>query len=284
MSGTHKQLTDFCSLAVDVAQREDFSLLTSAILESQYVRQASCQKTFKVLSGAGMGMAASGHIADSVFYFMAEKDFILEQTTRDSYGLVFYARFKDDIFLIFDTPEDSLYGIRRFVENFKRRSGPFLIQIDSISKHGCQMLDLFVSSGCSTPKFSLFKKESSIWRPLSLESCHTPTVHVHWPINQCMRVRERFSDSTAAGIAVEDFRRAYQLEMGGVDICEMKRPRDKLVELCSWLVLPYDFIIGPSRVQQVLNRIKVPSGALKRVRISWSLANKHLMHLLRPKY
>ena len=143
------------------------------------------------------------------------------------------------------------------------------------------MLDLFVSRGLESVSFSLFTKPTSIWQPLGLESCHHPSIHVHWPIAQCNRIRERFSDKAAAESEVSKFRRRYQIETGGIDICA-KQPKRHPNLSTSWLVLPFDFVIGTSRIQRAIDRIRVPcNGAFERVRVSWTLANNHLMHLLR---
>ena len=51
----------------------------------------------------------------------------------------------------------------------------------------------------------------------------------------------------------------------------------------SWFVLTFDFALGTSRIQQVVDSLKVPSciGAFEGILISWSLGNKQLMHMLR---
>ena len=154
--------------------------------------------------------------------------------------------------------------------------------MDEFSRHGCQMLDVFVSRGGSSPTFKLYTKPSSIWQPLSLESCHHTSVHVHWPISQCMRIYERFSCPAAGRAAVDSFKRAYQNANGGVNICD-RQPKQGLLKSYSWMVLPFDFVVGSlsARIQLALSNFRVPSGAFNGVRVSWSLANQHLVHLLR---
>ena len=78
MSGSHKDLVSYSSLAVDPSVRDDYILLASAILESQYVTSDALPGAFKVCSGAGMGMLASGHVPDSAFYYMVEKPWALD--------------------------------------------------------------------------------------------------------------------------------------------------------------------------------------------------------------
>ena len=280
MSGSHEDLVTYSSLCVDQEVRSDYTILSKAILASQYV-SCSGKDIYRVKSGAGMGMLAPGHVADSAFYSMVEAPFVLTTSTRRKFGLFFYARFKDDIFIIFDA-SSGVEKMRDFVCEFRKRSGPFILKMESVSRHGCQMLDLFVSVGPSGRlMFSLFSKPTSIWQPLSLESCHPLSIHMHWPISQCNRIAERFSCSRQSCLAVSQFKTAYKEANDGVEVCE-KRPFSALKLSTNWMVLPFDFSIGYSRVQQAISQIRVPSSApFDRVKVSWSLANKHLMHLVR---
>ena len=231
-----------------------------------------------------MGMQASGHVADATFFHHAEEDFVLVPSIRELYGLFFYARYKDDIFLIFDTPDDDISRVHRFIIDFKAKCVPFVISLDGVSRRGCQMLDMFVSVDCDRfPVFSLFTKPSSIWQPLGIESCHHPSIHMHWPINQCMRIGERYSHSVLGSEAVHSFRKAYRAATG-VEICSVTQPKSERCSSTSWVVVPFDFVMGNARIQQAINLVKLPLGALgsfKRVMVSWALGNKHLMHKLR---
>ena len=281
MSGSHPLLSSKSALAVDPSLREDYCLLASAVLNSQHVTHDS--GVYRVLSGAGMGLAASGHVADATFYHHAEKDFVLEPSIRTTYGLFFYARFKDDIFLVFETPDDDISVIRKFLVDFKAKCDPFVISMDSISRRCCQMLDLCVSVGADRfPVFSLFTKPTSIWQPLGVESCHHPSIHLHWPINQCRRIRERFSDPDAGIQAVDEFCAAYRAATN-VDI-QPAQPKPNHGVLASWFIIPFDFVMMSAGIQKAFDSVRVPLGALgsfSRVKVSWSLCGPHLMHLLR---
>ena len=296
MTGSHADLVKLSSLLVEQTHREDFSLLTEAVLTSQYICSSSSSshssssssssgKTYKVRSGAGMGMLASGHIADASFYSLVEKTFVLLASTRRKYGLFFYCRFKDDIFTIFDAG-NGLDGIREFLNEFKKRSKPFVINMDAVSRHGCQMLDLVVSVGPkNSPVFSLFTKPTNIWHPLSPESCHHSSIHLHWPVCQYKRIKARFSCQSEGVRAAGLFSRVYAEATGGVKICDQQPEPSRSVPT-SWFVIPFDFVLGGSRVQQALSNVIVPVciGAFERVKVSWTLGNKHLMHILRSRH
>ena len=132
--------------------------------------------------------------------------------------------------------------------------------------------------------FSLFIKPTSIWRPLSPESMHPVTVHEHWPISQCARISKRFSDTKQAATAVADFKHQLSL-INGVTIGEVANlPKPK--QITSWIVLPFTYVLGNSRISSVVSRLNIPnslSSVFGRIRISWKLANKRLMHMLRLK-
>ena len=151
------------------------------------------------------------------------------------------------------------------------------------------MLDLDYCKGerflmCSCLDFSLFVKPTSIWRPLSPESMHPVTVHEHWPINQCARIRKRFSDAFLAEKAVQKFE-CELLKVSGAAV-GIKAFVTRTKAQTSWLVLPFDFVLGGSKISSVVSDIHVPESlrsVFSQVRVSWKLGNKRLMHLLRPR-
>ena len=107
---------------------------------------------------------------------------------------------------------------------------------------------------------------SSIWQPLSCESCHHSSIHMHWPISQCNRIKEKFSSAADGLRAAEEFAEAYSVASGGVKICT-RQPRLACDGPISWFVIPFDFVLGNSRVQQLVNTLRVPYsiGAFQRV-------------------
>ena len=94
MSDTHDALVANSSLSVDVAERDDYRCMASAVWRSQFVKSSFHSHAFRSKVGAGMGMLSSGHVADAAFYEKVEKVFVLKASTRRKYLLEFYARFK----------------------------------------------------------------------------------------------------------------------------------------------------------------------------------------------
>ena len=281
MTGDHGYLAQQSSLVLDVDRRDDYRVVASAILKNQFVSSKSLPgEVFEVTSGTGMGMICSGHIADAVLHNSLEKNFILKTGTRRKFGIVFYARFKDDILLIVKSHFDD---VRFLIDQMRAKAAPFVLKVESSSKQGCQMLDLDVSR-VSGPRndllsFSLFTKPSNIWQPLSPESSHPFSVHKFWPLAQCKRIYSKHSDIAEGVRAVDSFKAKY-FDLFGVDITSRTGPKPPKVPI-SWLVLPVTFCFG-GRLSKTVSSVSVPSGFdLEKVRLSWELGNKHLMHLLR---
>ena len=282
MTGSHDMLVRTSSLVCDSSVRSLYCTLGSAILSSQYIQSAISPGVYRVKCGAGMGMSASGDVADASFYTLAEKPFILQPSTRRRYRILFYARFKDDGFMIVD-PDDGVCALRDMLEDFKTHAAPFRIKLESISKTSCQMLDLsFTKGDGGRLDYSLYKKQTSIWQPLSSESMHSYSIHKHWPLAQCKRIRGRFSRKADGESAVQSFKREM-FSVCGKNIEEIVCP-NRLKQTASWMVLPYCFELGSLQIQRFLSSVKVPkelTDLFGSVKVSWRLGSKHLIHLLR---
>ena len=140
MTGSHDYLTEQSSTILDETLRDDYKLLCSAVLNNQYLTSTALpNKQFKCISGTGMGMTPSGSISDAVLHSTMEKNFFLKVSTRRRYGIVFYARFKDDILVIVQSPFDEVI---KLIDEMRVHATPFKLVVDSVSKSNCQMLDL----------------------------------------------------------------------------------------------------------------------------------------------
>ena len=127
----------------------------------------------------------------------------------------------------------------------KAAAGPFVLKLDSVSKCECQMLDVNIDFRFSVSGekgyccFSLLTKPSSIWQPLSPDSNHPKSIHVHWPRAQCARIRGLFSCAVAGDRAVKAFKLRY-FNSFGVHICQPESKPDLPTRPTSWIVLPYN--------------------------------------------
>ena len=281
MTGAHPLLVEESSKIVEPSMRADYKCLAESILENQYVVSDMCPQSFyKVVTGTGMGMIPSGCVSDSVLYSLLEKGFILKPHNRQRFSVYFYSRFRDDILLIVG---DDTNTNRSLVEHMRSHAFPFSLKVESISREGCQMLDLDigVSKGLTFDFvfFRLFVKETSIWKPLSPDSSHPRSIHLHWPRAQITRIFSRFSSKKEGEIAVNNFKQLY-FGSFGTAIDESHLPRHP-VRNTSWIVLPYNLCLI-SGLARLVSTFVVPFGfAFDKVGLSWKLGGKHLMHLLR---
>ena len=285
MSGDHSLLVDQSSSILEVKNRSDFRLLLSSILGNQFIRFPDSPQVLKVCKGSGMGMICSGEVADATLYALVEKRFTLLPRVRRKYGILNYYRFNDDGIVIFDGKVSSDARFEFFFA-FRDLSKPSSINVHSFSSNEFQMLDVLFWKGerfssLSLLDFRLFTKPTSIWKPLSCESMHPLFVHRHWPMAQCKRIRKRFSCDKAGEDAVSAFKDRVSNLCGVQVSVGAKSPKHLLPT--SWLVLPFCFAIG-SEVSTAAASVIVPPciRVFSKVRISWALGNKRLMHLITP--
>ena len=130
-----------------------------------------------------------------------------------------------------------------------------------MSHESCSFLDLTLYKGVRFRSsrrldFSLYVKETALWRPLAPSSLHAPFVHVAWPLAQLHRIRKRFSDLRLAEREAEHFK--LKLDVAGCILPQgnsslVKRPHR--LKALSWLVLPYrpEFTRGLAGVISKLN-------------------------------
>ena len=180
------------------------------MLKNQFISSSLLpRKRFKVIAGTGMGMIPSGSVSDAVLYATLEKDFILKTSTRRDFGILYHARYKDDILIM---AQFSFSSLQSLINEIRSRAFPFVIAVDSVSRSNCQMLDLDLSlsscrvgGGRSKVLFRLYTKPSSIWQPLSPESSHHLGVHKFWPAAECNSIHSRFSDPKEGDLSVSRF-------------------------------------------------------------------------------
>ena len=166
----------------------------------------------------------------------------------------------------------------------RHRLPPLLTSLESGDLLSNAYLNLQVfASAADLCYFSLFSSVRVFHMFSVCDFIDLHSIHLHWPTNQCKRISERFSDPRAGSRAVDQFCAAYKAATG-VEVCKPTQNRPKLGRPTSWIVIPFDFVMKAAGIQNVLDRVRVPLGALgsfDRVKTSWSLSSKHLMHKLR---
>ena len=189
--------------------------------------------------------------------------------------------------LISHAPLDDL---RSLINDMRDAAHPFVLKLESVSKHGCQMLDVNVDfcfpvlGDVGHRVFSLFTKPSSIWQPLSPESLHPSSIHLHWPRAQCKRIGSKFSCAVEGNRALEAFKARYYNSFQ-VHIAEHTSKPDLPCAATSWIVVPYNVCLLLGGLARGVSSFVFPDGfSFRRARLSWSLGSKHLIHLLRRRH
>ena len=85
------------------------------------------------------GFPPSGEIADSAFYQLCERQFVLQQSVRQRFHVSLHCRFRDDILLCMGArQEDRL----QFMAEIKRRANYCLLTVDAVESTSIRNLDL----------------------------------------------------------------------------------------------------------------------------------------------
>ena len=153
-----------------------------------------------------MGLECSGDINDITFYELAEVCFVLLPAIKAKYDIQFYARFRDDIFIVIGGSSESRV---EFVHEFRRHSRFYKLKVESISKDSAPMLDLRLHKGrrfhkCRVLDISMFVKPSAQGVPLSHTSWHHPTIHRSWPESRCLHFFRCCNDFKSQRLAMVD--------------------------------------------------------------------------------
>ena len=212
---------------------------------------------------------------------------------RREHGILYYARYKDDAILI--TRELGLENLQTFFSNLRLRAHPFILNVESVSRHNVFTLDVEWFKGnryseTSTLDFRLFVKPTSLWTHLSPHSEHHPNVHLSWPASQMRRIAKRHSCKYRAADDIQKFKQQFfvacglNLEDHGSRCASYGKPN--LGPGISWMVLPWYSAWRSSKIGHAIRHTMVPVSlrdmlGIERASVSWSNGSKHLLFILR---
>jgi len=236
-----------------------------------------------------MGLISSGDVSDASLLHRLEVPCTLDQSTRDRFQLKFYARFKDDIFMVVGGSRENATDLFSLM---RKHSGVFKLKCDEVSKVKVCMLDIALFKGSSNVpaplKHCIHLKPSSHWRPLSMESMHPPSVHRSWPIAQMVRIRSLCSSKSMRAQHLESF--LYRLKEAGSCwyACKSRTPTNRVDKRSHrYLVLPFSFPLKSvaglltRSLEEVRAKWVCHDSNLPITRIAWSLGAKHLITRLK---
>eukprot|EP00959_Pyramimonas_sp_CCMP1952_P142245 2977578-Pyramimonas_sp.AAC.1 len=121
-----------------------------------------------------MGLPFSGETADSAYYSIVEKYKVGKTAFRQFYGIKYYGRFKDDIFMILERRGVRTTDLWKVMRD---RSSFYTHKLEGTSTTGVSFLDTFVHKGSGWRKSGRLDyrphfKSTSLSIPLSFSSAH----------------------------------------------------------------------------------------------------------------
>ena len=250
-----------------------------------------------------MGVLCSSETAGSAFLHLAEDKWIDDNTVRDDYGIMFYGRYEDDIFVVSVRPE----RMDAFFHDFSSRAAPFRLKQESERPYKCSFLDVTFFKGArwlhNRPlDYKVFNKPTSHWEPLSWSSGHHPSTHRAWPRSMLSRFRLLSSSQARAMEEASKFaakllsRSGVHIDCASITALPTKNIKQTRVEPVlpvdtqqfPWLVIPYRHQWQAARLAKVLNEIATKwFNPHSPISIGWCLAGPHLsiaLHKLNTEY
>jgi hypothetical protein len=163
------------------------------ILEHQFVSLDG--ELWQCAIGFGMGFRFSGEIADMAFDTEMEQPGPLNHAFRSMYNLLFYGRYRDDVFMLL-TDGSSFSNLARAL---KQLCMNFRLEQWEISLHSLVHLDCVVykMEGVSSLNVRPHFKPTSLGVPLHPKSTHPLHIHVAWMRSAIERM-SRLSSSYSA--------------------------------------------------------------------------------------
>jgi len=138
MTGEHYDLSRWATAHIDETLKDPLNKLIFFVLGHQFV--VLDKHIYRVKRGSGMGLSLSGEVSDCSLLHLLEVGFMLDDSVREKYGVVFYGRFKDDMLVV---QRGSLEDATALVRNMRSKSKDFRLKIESVSKTSVTMLDVF---------------------------------------------------------------------------------------------------------------------------------------------
>lgn len=299
MSGTAGDLSLYS--AMDMPASRELRELIFQMLASQRVElpidYQNKVESYTVNIGSGMGLHASGAISEKVFLELVEKPFAIKPSIQEEYGIMLYARYRDDILIIAD--RDKNYRWWMFGREIMRRAAPiYKVSLDEIKSNQIAYLDACIYK----PKdFAIRRRlETRLYRKptaqkilLHPSSCHVESVHRSWPAAEVLRIGS-LSSSYAQFLADRRefvkkldegfFPKAFTSQIGKIDPFLTQRKPSRAPLDCCWLVIPYHPGLMLGRLTKSLAELHQRWSTLIRlpipeVRISWSSSHKNLLQI-----
>ena len=192
-------------------QREVIKTVLEVLLIHQYVTMDDVFTTplreatiYTVQKGTGMGLPQSGDISDGAFYIRCERS-VAGPESLITHKIPVCLRFRDDILLMYE----DFPLMARFIERLRAEGQYFRMEVEQVSNHDVQYLNLVVWRNgqrlCATHSF----KPTSLGIPLSSRSCHHFSVHRSWPAAVMANIQKLSRNDKHFGNSETTFRQRF---------------------------------------------------------------------------
>ena len=206
-----------------------------------------------------MGLRHSSAIADACFYSLVDS-WTLSAGVLRKFGLRKFVRFRDDIWVISDRPDES----QRWFSLLCRRAAPaFSLEWVESSRIKVDMLAVLVVN--RNGQLATVPKDRPLTAPLSLDSHHPWPVHLNWPRGVMQFYKRMCSHESDVRESLLRFLSRFELshsprpllcklysEMETVLRPGPPKPPRFTERPALWLVLPYCRLLDGAVVQRAL--------------------------------
>lgn len=260
------------------------------LLDNQFVSTTLWEhRAWHVASGSGMGFPCAGELADIFFAELSEIDVLRR---RHELGILFYGRFRDDIFFIC---EDRYKWVLIAAALRRNCVSSYRLEMADMSYFSVDFLDVtIIQKSNGVLAWKPFKKDGEIKVPLSSRSSHVRSVHAAWPRAEVERLKRRSSAASFFQDAILDMKKRF-IEHGlscsfpipPFTILRPARPPEPRKREDVWLVLPHHPSHEKAKVGQLLNELWTRWGTNRffqcplRFRIAWKVDRPNHFALLR---
>ena len=177
-------------------------------LRHQYAHDKFNDLHYGITSGSGQGLVLSGDLADVTFHRKVEIE-MCSKERLESFGILFYARFRDNMFVAGATPS----GIGQWWKQMCKVAAPtYNITFEGISASCKKFLDVECFKGVGYDQHGVISirphmKPRHDLRYLAADSSHHPHTHSSWPAAYIQRLRQMSQNSREFDLAHNQFLR-----------------------------------------------------------------------------
>ena len=130
LSGEHAEFSRAATQCVDPEWQIRFQAVLTHLLDNQYIKDDTDKhgrtRSFKVILGAGMGIAYVGDLCDATFWFLAERQFADNIHVHKRFSIYAYFRFRDDILIIAGGTSVSR---QRFLQVLRQKASFWVLKV-----------------------------------------------------------------------------------------------------------------------------------------------------------